>query len=84
MLVGAWPPAAPEFRSSSVRVGQGEGRTAKPTRRSPGLERRCDAWVMTANQRWQRGSKVMLLEIREEGRRAGMGTVRTGRGPQPL
>jgi hypothetical protein len=53
MLTGAWPPAALELRSSSVRVGRGEGRTVKPVRCSPGLERRRDGQAMMANRRWQ-------------------------------
>jgi hypothetical protein len=77
----------PDFsqaRSSSVRVGHGEGRMAKPAWRSPGLERRLDGRAMTTNRRWQRSSKVVMLELGEEGRRARMGVVRTGRGPQPF
>jgi hypothetical protein len=84
MLPGAWPPATPELGSLSMRVGRKEGRTAKLAWRSPGLERRHDGWAMTANQRWQRGSDVVLLELGEEGRRVGMGAARTGQGPQPL
>jgi hypothetical protein len=30
------------------------------------------------NRQRQRGSKVVMLELREEERRAGMGAVRTG------
>jgi hypothetical protein len=56
----------------------------KPARRSPGLERRHDGRVMMENRRRQRGSEVVMLEFREEGRRAGMGAARTGRGPQPF
>jgi hypothetical protein len=65
--------------SSPVMVRCREGRTAKPARRSPGLERRRDGWATTANQRRQRGSEVVMLELGEEGRRVGMGGVT----PQP-
>jgi hypothetical protein len=84
MLVRAWPPTTPELGSSPVRVGRGEWRTMKPMRRSLGLERRHDGWVTMANQRRQRSSEVVMLELGEEGRRAGMGAVRTGQGPQPF
>jgi hypothetical protein len=84
MLAGAWSPAAPKLRSLSARVRRREGRTVKPARRSPRLERRRDGWAMTANQFRPRGSEVVLLELEEEGRRVGMGAVRTGREPQPL
>jgi hypothetical protein len=84
MLTGGWPPAAPELGSLSARVECRDGRMAKLARCSPGLERRRDGRAMMANRRWQRGSEVVLPEFREEGRRVGMGAVRTGRGPQPL
>jgi hypothetical protein len=47
MLIGAWSLIAPEL--GSVRCG--EGRTVKPTRRSPGLVRRRDGRAATANRR---------------------------------
>jgi hypothetical protein len=78
MLTGAWPPIAPELRSSSARVEHGEGRTVKLTQRSPGLERQCDGWATTANRQQQRGLEVVMLKLREEGRRVGMGAARTG------
>jgi hypothetical protein len=84
MLIRAWPPTAPELGTSPVRVGREEWRTTKPMRRSLGLERRHDGWVTMANQRRQRSSEVVMLELGEEGRRAGMGAVRTGQGPQPF
>jgi hypothetical protein len=84
MLAGALPPTAPELGSLSARVGWREGRTVKPAWRSHRLERRHDGQVMTANQRWKRGSEVVLVELREDGRRVGMGAARTGREPQPL
>jgi hypothetical protein len=65
MLVGAWSPTAPELRSSPMRVGRGEGRTAKPRRRSPGLERWRDGQTMMANQRRQMVSEVVMLKHRE-------------------
>jgi hypothetical protein len=83
-LTGAWSLTAPELRSSPARVGREEGRTVKPARRSPGLDRRHDGWAMTANRRRQRSSEVVVLELREEGRRMGTGAERTGRGPQPF
>jgi hypothetical protein len=79
MLTGGWPPTAPEHGSSPAMVRCGEGRTAKLARCSPGLERRHDGWATTANQRRQRGSEVVMLELGEEGRRVGMGGVT----PQP-
>jgi hypothetical protein len=78
MLTGAWPLAAPELGSLSGRVGRRGGRTVKPVRRSPRLERWCDGRAMMANRRRQRGSEVVLLELEEEGRRVGMGAARTG------
>jgi hypothetical protein len=70
--------------SLSVRVRPREGRAVKLVRRSHELERRRDGQAMMANRRWQRGSEVVLLELREEGRRVEMGAARTGQGPHPL
>jgi hypothetical protein len=61
-----------------MRVGSEEGRTVKPTRHSPGLDRRRDGWATTANRWLQRSSEVVMLELREDGRRMGMGAARTG------
>jgi hypothetical protein len=83
-LAGAWSPIAPELGSSPVRVGREEGRTVKPARRSPGLDRRRDDRATTANWWRQRSLEVVMLELREEGWRMGTGGVRTGRGPQPF
>jgi hypothetical protein len=76
MLIEAWPPTALELGSSSARVRRGEGWTVKPVRQSPRLERRCDGQATMTNQRRQRVSEVVMLELREEGRRAGMGAAR--------
>jgi hypothetical protein len=84
MLIEAWPPTALELGSSSAKVGRGEGWTVKPVRQSPRLERRCDGQATMTNQRRQRVSEVVMLALREEGRRAGMGAARIGRGPQPF
>jgi hypothetical protein len=84
MLVGAWSPTTPKLRSSPARVGHEEGSTVKPAWRSPGLDRRRDGRATTANRRWQRSLEVVMLELREEGRRMGMGAARTRRGPQPF
>jgi hypothetical protein len=78
MLTGAWPLAAPELGSLSVRVRCKEGRTVKSTRRSPRPEKQSDGRAMMRNRRRQRGSEVVLLELKEGGRRVGMGAVRTG------
>jgi hypothetical protein len=67
-----------------VRVGREEGRTVKPARRSPGLDRRHDGRATMANRLRQRSSEVVMLEFGEEGRRMGTGAVRTGREPQPF
>jgi hypothetical protein len=56
----------------------------KPTRRSPGLDRRHDGRATMANRWRQRSSEVVMLELGEEGRRMGMGATRTGQGPQPF
>jgi hypothetical protein len=84
MLIRAWTPAAPRLGSVMARVGCGEGKSAKPARCSPRLERWHDGRATMANPRRQRGSEVVMLELGEEGRRAGTGVARTGRGPQPF
>jgi hypothetical protein len=61
---------------------RGEGRKAKPVRRSPGLKRRRDGRATTANKRWQRGSEVVMLSLGKEGRRVRAGAARTRQGPQ--
>jgi hypothetical protein len=79
-LIGAWLLNTPRLKSSPVRVGRREGRTAKTVWRSPGLERRSGSQSMTANRQLWRGSKEVMLEIGEEGWRVGMTAARTGRG----
>jgi hypothetical protein len=49
----------------------------KPVQRSPGLEMWYDGRATTANRRWQRGSEVVMLELKEEGWRVGTGAART-------
>jgi hypothetical protein len=63
----------------------GEGRARRALggevgRRSPDLERWRGGWAMTT-KRWQRKSSVdVVLELREERRRAEKGAVKTGWG----
>jgi hypothetical protein len=61
------------FAKESLNLAGHEGTDYTLVWCSPGLERR-----------WQRGFEVVLLELREEGRRVGMGAAKTGQEPQPL
>jgi hypothetical protein len=83
-IAGAWTPTAPKLGSSPTRVRPEEGRAVKLARRSPGHDKWCDSRATTTNQRWQRSSEVVMLELREEGKRMGTGAAWTERGPQPF
>jgi hypothetical protein len=61
------------FAKESLNLAGHEGTDYTLAWRSLGLERRHDGRAMMANRRWQRGFEVVLLELREEGRRVGMG-----------
>jgi hypothetical protein len=76
MLAGAWSLTASELKCSPARVGREERRTVKPTWRSHGVDRRRDGRATMENRRRQRSSEVVMLELREEGRRMGMGAAR--------
>jgi hypothetical protein len=71
---------APKLESSPARVGCGEGRTVKPTRRSPVLPRWCGGRAATASRWRERSSEVAVLDLGEEGRRRGMSAARIGEG----
>jgi hypothetical protein len=84
MLAGVRSQTTPELGSSPVRVGCGEGRTVKPTRRSPGLVRRRGGRAVTASRRRERSSEVAMFDLGDEGRRRGMSAARVGGGPLPF
>jgi hypothetical protein len=78
MLAGVRSRTAPELGSSPGRVGCGEGRTVKPTRRSPGLVRWRGGRAATASRRRERSLDLAMFDLREEGRRRGMSAARVG------
>jgi hypothetical protein len=78
MLAGVRSRTAPELGSSPTRLGCGEGRTVKPTRRSPGLVRRRGGRAAMASRRWERSSEVVMFNLGVEGRRRGMSAARVG------
>jgi hypothetical protein len=84
MLAGVRSRTAPELGSLSAMVRGGEGRTAKPARRSPGLARRRGGRAATASRRRERSSEVAVLDLREEGTRRGMSAARIGEGLRVL
>jgi hypothetical protein len=84
MLAEVRARTAPELGSSPASVGCGEGRTVKPARRSLGLARRCGGRAMTASQRRERNSKVVMFDLGQEGRRRGMSAVRVRCRPPPF
>jgi hypothetical protein len=75
-LTGARPPAAPVCQSSPVGAQNGEGGTGRPSRASPGLERRRGGRAMTGKARWCRRSVRGRLELGKREMRAGKGAVK--------
>jgi hypothetical protein len=79
-LIRSGPPATSGHGSSLAGSEKEEGSTGVPSWASPTLGRRCGSRAMVMKWQWRRSSALVVIKLRERGKRGGGGAVGSGEG----